>query len=231
MAATGPDFISLQARDLDASQAFYERYLGLVRSCGRTSARRRLRDEADRVRTPRRRPRHRSRLRRPARHRRRDLVPRDRRPSHPRRSRRRRPPHRLRADRRPLRPDVHLRRPRRLPGHSPRPRLKCSQAFFAPLAETAAPIAAARAAHFGHPAKALPRTPLQRHVCGRSQKTRCKGAGQRRRSSRYISCNATGGAPKELRPCAERIAQPLAAMSARTAAMVRTGTPVPPFEV
>src|SRR3954466_14799462 len=31
MPATGPDFISLQARDLDASQAFYERYLGLVR--------------------------------------------------------------------------------------------------------------------------------------------------------------------------------------------------------
>ena len=32
MPATGPDFISLQARDLDASQAFYEHYLGLVRS-------------------------------------------------------------------------------------------------------------------------------------------------------------------------------------------------------
>jgi predicted enzyme related to lactoylglutathione lyase len=32
MPATGPDFLSLQARDLDASQAFYERYLGLVRS-------------------------------------------------------------------------------------------------------------------------------------------------------------------------------------------------------
>lgn len=32
MPATGPDFISLQVRDLDASQAFYERYLGLVRS-------------------------------------------------------------------------------------------------------------------------------------------------------------------------------------------------------
>ncbi len=31
MPATGPDFISLQARDLDASQAFYEQYLGLVR--------------------------------------------------------------------------------------------------------------------------------------------------------------------------------------------------------
>ncbi|GAA4379344.1 hypothetical protein GCM10023166_32620 [Paeniglutamicibacter cryotolerans] len=28
----GPDFISLQTRDLDASQAFYEQYLGLVRS-------------------------------------------------------------------------------------------------------------------------------------------------------------------------------------------------------
>ena len=32
MAVTGPDFISLQARELDASQAFYEHYLGLVRS-------------------------------------------------------------------------------------------------------------------------------------------------------------------------------------------------------
>ena len=32
MPATGPDFISLQVRDLDASQAFYEHYLGLVRS-------------------------------------------------------------------------------------------------------------------------------------------------------------------------------------------------------
>ena len=32
MPATGPDFISLQVRDLDASQAFYEQSLGLVRS-------------------------------------------------------------------------------------------------------------------------------------------------------------------------------------------------------
>lgn len=32
MPVTGPDFISLQARDLASSQAFYERYLGLVRS-------------------------------------------------------------------------------------------------------------------------------------------------------------------------------------------------------
>jgi catechol 2,3-dioxygenase-like lactoylglutathione lyase family enzyme len=32
MPATGPDFISLQVRDLDASQRFYEQYLGLVRS-------------------------------------------------------------------------------------------------------------------------------------------------------------------------------------------------------
>lgn len=32
MAVTGPDFISLQVRELAASQAFYERYLGLVRS-------------------------------------------------------------------------------------------------------------------------------------------------------------------------------------------------------
>ncbi|WP_030182712.1 VOC family protein [Streptomyces violaceorubidus] len=32
MPATGPDFLSLQVRDLDTSQAFYEQYLGLVRS-------------------------------------------------------------------------------------------------------------------------------------------------------------------------------------------------------
>ncbi|MBT2495476.1 VOC family protein [Microbacterium sp. ISL-59] len=32
MPVTGPDFLSLQARDLAASQAFYENYLGLVRS-------------------------------------------------------------------------------------------------------------------------------------------------------------------------------------------------------
>ncbi|GAA2091430.1 VOC family protein [Pseudolysinimonas kribbensis] len=32
MTAIGPDFISLQVRDLAASQAFYERHLGLVRS-------------------------------------------------------------------------------------------------------------------------------------------------------------------------------------------------------
>jgi len=32
MPATGPDFIALQARDLDASQKFYETYLGLIRS-------------------------------------------------------------------------------------------------------------------------------------------------------------------------------------------------------
>jgi predicted enzyme related to lactoylglutathione lyase len=32
MAVTGPDFVSLQVRDLESSQAFYEHYLGLVRS-------------------------------------------------------------------------------------------------------------------------------------------------------------------------------------------------------
>jgi predicted enzyme related to lactoylglutathione lyase len=32
MPVTGPDFISLQVTDLDASQAFYERFLGLVRA-------------------------------------------------------------------------------------------------------------------------------------------------------------------------------------------------------
>ncbi|GAB3402897.1 VOC family protein [Schumannella luteola] len=32
MPATGPDFLSLQVRDLTASQAFYEKYLGLERA-------------------------------------------------------------------------------------------------------------------------------------------------------------------------------------------------------
>ncbi|MEB7505490.1 VOC family protein [Arthrobacter koreensis] len=32
MPVTGPDFISLQVRDLDSSQKFYEQYLGMVRS-------------------------------------------------------------------------------------------------------------------------------------------------------------------------------------------------------
>ncbi len=32
MSVTGPDFISLQVRDLAASEAFYMRFLGLVRS-------------------------------------------------------------------------------------------------------------------------------------------------------------------------------------------------------
>lgn len=32
MTATGPDFISLQVRDLERSATFYERYLGLTRS-------------------------------------------------------------------------------------------------------------------------------------------------------------------------------------------------------
>ena len=83
MPATGPDFISLQARDLDASQAFYEQYLGLVRSPAgpphavvfeTTPIAFALRDVV---------PRHRSDLGLPARHRCRDLAPRHRRPSHP----------------------------------------------------------------------------------------------------------------------------------------------------
>jgi predicted enzyme related to lactoylglutathione lyase len=32
MSVTGPDFISLQVRDLEASASFYEHYLGLTRS-------------------------------------------------------------------------------------------------------------------------------------------------------------------------------------------------------
>ncbi|HEY1100944.1 MAG TPA: VOC family protein [Myxococcota bacterium] len=34
MPVTGPDFISLQVKDLDVAQAFYERYLGLERTKG-----------------------------------------------------------------------------------------------------------------------------------------------------------------------------------------------------
>ncbi|MCU1405793.1 MAG: glyoxalase [Glaciihabitans sp.] len=34
MAVTGPDFISLQVRDLEASATFYENYLGLSRQAG-----------------------------------------------------------------------------------------------------------------------------------------------------------------------------------------------------
>ena len=34
MAVTGPDFISLQVRDIEASAAFYERHLGLARIPG-----------------------------------------------------------------------------------------------------------------------------------------------------------------------------------------------------
>ena len=55
MAVTGPDFISLQVRDLERSAAFYEQYLGLKRS----AARRRVRHHADRIRRPRRRRGHR----------------------------------------------------------------------------------------------------------------------------------------------------------------------------
>ena len=92
MPVTGPDFISLQARDLDASQAFYERYLGLVRSQAgpphavvfeTTPIAFALRDVVPGTDLG---------VRRPARHRRRDLAPRHRRPGDSRRSRRRRPP-------------------------------------------------------------------------------------------------------------------------------------------
>ena len=34
MAVTGPDFVSLQVRDLERSAAFYEQHLGLVRQAG-----------------------------------------------------------------------------------------------------------------------------------------------------------------------------------------------------
>jgi predicted enzyme related to lactoylglutathione lyase len=34
VAVTGPDFVSLQVRDLERSAAFYEQYLGLKRSAG-----------------------------------------------------------------------------------------------------------------------------------------------------------------------------------------------------
>jgi predicted enzyme related to lactoylglutathione lyase len=38
MTATGPDFLSLQVRDVAASAAFYERHLGLVRQAGPPNA-------------------------------------------------------------------------------------------------------------------------------------------------------------------------------------------------
>ena len=41
MPVTGPDFISLQVRDLESSAAFYENYLGLVRTNAGPTARRR----------------------------------------------------------------------------------------------------------------------------------------------------------------------------------------------
>lgn len=130
MPATGPDFISLQARP--------RRIAGVLRAvprprplAGRTSARRCVRNAANRVRAPRGRSGHRPRIRGSARHRCRDLGARHRRPEHPRCSRGRRPHHRLRTDRRPLRPDIHLRRPRRLPRHPPRPRLIDDRAITA----------------------------------------------------------------------------------------------------
>ena len=47
MAATGPDFISLQARDLDASQAFYEQYLVGHAANGRRWSRCRILDRKE----------------------------------------------------------------------------------------------------------------------------------------------------------------------------------------
>lgn len=123
MPVTGPDFISLQARDLAASQAFYEQYLGLVRSpAGPPHA---VVFETKPIAFALR-----------------DVVPgtdlasvaqpgigaaiwlhaTDVQAIHDALVAAW-PHHRRRADRRPLRPDVHLRRPRRLPGHPPRPRL------------------------------------------------------------------------------------------------------------
>ena len=123
MPVTGPDFISLQATDLDASREFYERYLGLVRSQAgpphavvfeTTPIAFALRDLV---------PRYRTLLCSPARHRCRDLAPRHGRPSHPRCPGCRGSHHRLGAHRRPFRPHVHLCGPRRLPRHIARPRL------------------------------------------------------------------------------------------------------------
>jgi hypothetical protein len=120
MPASGPDFISLQSRDLDGSQAFYEKYLGLVRSQAGpphavvfetkpiTFALRAIVPGTDLASVAQPgigaaiwlhatdvQDIH-------------DALVAD---GH----------NRLRADRRAFRPDVHLRRPRRLPGHSPRP--------------------------------------------------------------------------------------------------------------
>ncbi len=120
MPVTGPDFISLQARDLAASQTFYETYLGLVRSPAgpphavvfeTTPIAFALRDivpgtDLESVAQPGIGG---------------DLAARHRRAGHPRRARRRRPPDRRGADRRALRAHVHVRRPRRVPDHPSRP--------------------------------------------------------------------------------------------------------------
>lgn len=127
MPITGPDFISLQARNLSASQAFYEQYLGLVRSpAGPPHA---VVFETKPIAFALR-----------------DVIPgtdltsvaqpgigaaiwlhaTDVQAIHDAPGRRR-PHHRLRADRRPLRPHLHLRRSRRLPGDAPRPPLTVSR--------------------------------------------------------------------------------------------------------
>ena len=122
MPVTGPDFISLQARDLDASAAFYERTSA---SSGRRPGRP----------TPSSSTRSRSRSpcatsfpaptstppRSPASARRSGSTPPTCRRSTTRSSRtgRRSSP----ARRRPVRSDLHLRRPGRLPDHPSRPRL------------------------------------------------------------------------------------------------------------
>ena len=119
MTASGPGFISLQVRDIDASAAFYEKYLGLARQPGPPHAI--VFDTS------------------PAAFAVRDAVPGVDLDSvaqlglgigvwmhapdaqrHPRHARRRRIHHHVRPRRRPVRPHLHLRRPRRLRDHPAR---------------------------------------------------------------------------------------------------------------
>src|ERR1700730_9708239 len=112
MAVTGPDFVSLQVRDLERSAAFYERYLGLKRSdAGPPHA---VVFDTTPIAFAVRTVVAGTDL---------EAIAQPGQAGHPRRPRRRRHHDRLSARRRAVRPHVHVRRPRRLPGHPPRPRL------------------------------------------------------------------------------------------------------------
>lgn len=112
---------------LERSPAFYERYLGLKRSDAGPPHAVVFDTQADRVRRPRRRPRGRPGRHRPAGPGDGAMAARPRRAGHPRRPLRRRRDDRLGPRRRTVRPHVHFRGPRRLPGDPARPRLTPSK--------------------------------------------------------------------------------------------------------